>query len=51
MTIYEPMWAKYYAPQLSAHETNQFRRAETRGPSLLLTDVIQPESFDPKTRR
>lgn len=51
MNTYEPMWAKYYAPKLSAREINQFRRAETRDPSLLLTDVIQPESFDPKTRR
>lgn len=51
MTIYEPIWAKYYAPKLSAREISQFRRAETRNPSLLLTDVIQPESFDPKTRR
>lgn len=51
MNIYETMWAKYYAPKLAAHEINQFRRAETRDTSLLLTDVIQPESFDPKTRR
>jgi len=51
MNTYEPMWAKYYAPKLSAREINQFRRAEMRCPSLLLTDVIQTESFDPKTRR
>lgn len=51
MNNYEPMWAKYYAPKLAAHEINQFRRAETQDTSLLLTDVIQPESFDPKTRR
>ena len=51
MNIYEPMWAKYYAPKLSAREINQFRRAEMRDPSLLLTEVIQPQSFDPANRR
>nr|WP_313635182.1 hypothetical protein [Brevundimonas diminuta] len=51
MNNYEPMWAKYYAPKLSAREINQFRRAEMRGPSLLLTDIIQQQSFDPANRR
>ena len=51
MNTYEPMWAKYYAPKLAAHEINQFRRAEMRGPSLLLSDIIQHQSFDPANRR
>lgn len=51
MNIYEPVWAKYYASKLSAREINQFRRAEARDPSVLLTDVIKPQSFDPANHR
>jgi len=45
MNLFEPLWANYYAQKLTAHELNQFRQAEARGPSLLLTDVIKPESY------
>lgn len=44
--MFETLWASHYAQKLTAHELNQFRRAETRGPSLLLTDVIKREFYD-----
>ena len=51
MNLFETLWANHYAQKLTAHELNQFRRAEARGPSLLLTDVIQKESYDHGARR
>lgn len=51
MNVYEPLWAKYYAPKLSAREIAQFRRAELRDPSRLLTDIVQSQSFDPANQR
>ncbi|WP_433952020.1 hypothetical protein [Brevundimonas diminuta] len=46
MNLFEPMWAKYYAPKLTKHELNQFKKAEARGASLLLTNIIQKQSYD-----
>lgn len=50
MNPFEPIWAKYYAPHLTKTEVNQLRRAKSGSQSLLLTDVIQKQGFDPRQR-
>jgi hypothetical protein len=45
--VFEPIWATYYAPKLTARETNQFRQACHKPASKFLEQIIKPMAYQP----